>query len=130
MERPIGCATCWPDDALTASTWTPAGNAAETLVDDSHFMVHLAQCDLCGQRYVSIFCETIDWAHGNDPQTSIRFAVTDQHAGELRTCDDRSIGRALARIGSTTRRIEAWWPSNGSTSPHWAEGPFRLPPHH
>ncbi len=38
------------------------------LVDEPHHSVTVLACPRCGQRFVKVFTETIDWQDGEDPQ--------------------------------------------------------------
>jgi hypothetical protein len=79
----FGCARCWPpeaDDAWNARrtlTW------AADLIDESHFHVMVLVCPSCGQRFVSVFTETIDWVDGDDPQDWTLLPITTEEADDL-----------------------------------------------
>ena len=48
----------------------------QSLVSDSHFSVSVCRCSLCGQGFARVFCETIDWVDGNDPQDILRIPIS------------------------------------------------------
>src|SRR5262245_42703618 len=61
----FGCVRCWPPTPNAA--WEARGSLRRVadLVDESHFSVGIMACPDCAQRFVSVFTETIDWAHGD-----------------------------------------------------------------
>jgi hypothetical protein len=78
-----GCDHCLPDDA--AAAWE-AQRGHVTLarpVDESHHSVTLLACRHCGQRFVKVFAETIDWVDGEDPQHWRLMPVSAEEAGQL-----------------------------------------------
>ena len=68
MDDHIGCEHCFPPSAEAA--WAARGRLqlVADLVDDSHYHVMVLACRACGQGFVSVFTETIDWQDGDDPQ--------------------------------------------------------------
>ena len=62
-----GCAICFPAEPVDL----PPLDIVRELASESHFIVSVKQCASCGQRFVSVFCERIDWARGADPQTRV-----------------------------------------------------------
>ncbi|MDY6812916.1 MAG: hypothetical protein SV108_04430 [Pseudomonadota bacterium] len=73
--KPFGCDRCWPADADADAAWKAMLELriALRLIDESHFTVKLRTCERCGQGFVTVFTETIDWQGGDDPQ---RWSVT------------------------------------------------------
>ncbi len=53
------------------------------LIDESHFIAAILACPRCGQQYVSIFTEMIDWEDGNDPQHWTLLPITEAEAKGL-----------------------------------------------
>ena len=68
MENPIGCDQCFPPSAEAAWEARNRLRLVSDLVDDFHYHVMVLACAGCGQRFVSVFTETVDWQDGDDPQ--------------------------------------------------------------
>src|SRR5512143_3770111 len=79
----FGCDACWPADAGTADRVSADLPRHPPLIDESHYSVTIAACARCGQRFVLVFTESIDWAGGNDPQSWAVLPVTEAEAAEL-----------------------------------------------
>lgn len=54
-----------------------------TPVDESHFIVTVLACRVCGQRFLSVFTETIDWADGDDPQHRVVMPISAAETARL-----------------------------------------------
>jgi hypothetical protein len=65
------------DDCLAAKEAIRKAQHIAGLVDESHFIVSIRRCVRCGQHFLIMFCERIDWADGDDPQT--RVEIVDYH---------------------------------------------------
>jgi hypothetical protein len=63
-----GCAKCWPESADSAWEARSCLDQQRELIDDSHFHVLVLSCPECGQAFLSVFMESIDWDDGDDPQ--------------------------------------------------------------
>ncbi|MGZ6143595.1 MAG: hypothetical protein ACXWLM_09655 [Myxococcales bacterium] len=74
-----GCELCFPGSADAAWAARSSLERAAELVDESHFIVAILACPACGQRFLSVFTETVDWADGDDPQHWTMFPIA---AGE------------------------------------------------
>ena len=63
-----GCPKCLPDSPDEA--WEAGLNLQRrhALIDDSHFHVLIASCPSCGQPFLWVFSELIDWQSGDDSQ--------------------------------------------------------------
>ena len=80
----FGCASCWPAGADAAwEARQSLGREAE-LTDEPHFHTMLLVCGACGQRFLSVLIETVDWANGDDPQHWSLLPLTAHEAAELR----------------------------------------------
>jgi len=65
----FGCRRCYGEDPRAAWAYYEEGLAVEReLVGDSHFLVQLRRCADCGQQFVWIFGEAVDWKGGDDAQ--------------------------------------------------------------
>jgi hypothetical protein len=67
-DRPFGCPRCFPPDAAAACEAAHELSVVAELVEQSHLSIRVRSCPSCGQRFVWVFSEMIDWVDGNDPQ--------------------------------------------------------------
>jgi hypothetical protein len=126
-----GCEICWPEDGELARKWKPSDPASVVfLIDDSHLFVSIHQC-ACGQRFLRLFAECIDWVGGNDPSSTVRFPVLKEEAERLILAkgDDTKVLALVVKLGTDQRRLESWWPSSGARVTHWTSGAFSIPRH-
>jgi hypothetical protein len=82
-DQQFGCAICFPADAATASQ--NAGKLQETarLVAESHLGISIRACPQCGQRFIHVFAEKIDWEGGDDPQCISLLPITEKENEQL-----------------------------------------------
>jgi hypothetical protein len=74
-------------------------------VDESHFGVSLRQCVACGQYFLTLFCERIDWADGDDPQTFMAVPVSREEAAKLQAANIAADEYAITRVLADPRRF-------------------------
>lgn len=74
---------CAGDDAYAALAAIRKARHIAELVDESHFIVSIRRCILCGQHFLSLFCERVDWADGDDPQTRVLVPVNEAEVQRL-----------------------------------------------
>ncbi|MCC6681906.1 MAG: hypothetical protein IT445_13485 [Phycisphaeraceae bacterium] len=139
-----GCEVCMPPDAKQA--WESSKNLKrmQQLVHDSHFWVSLHRCPACGQRFVFIFTELIDWDQGDDSQAFMHVPVTEEEASKLRTLDPDHIGsKTIMDLLGPRRYLEEILPTRSGPDPdwpvsdddhccrgvRWSEGPVFVLPH-
>ncbi|MFI5776838.1 hypothetical protein [Nocardia sp. NPDC051570] len=121
----FGCAACYSEDAQAC--WLHFQDRCRrehTLVDDSHFIVGLLRCPQCGQRFVSVFTEFIDWVGGEDPQYTTIMPLTEAEATTL--IDGSRPIPAIGALGSDRRYLTRDWPSGEPPTLTWALGPFHV----
>lgn len=123
-----GCSVCWPEDAEAAWLADKKLVHVSELVDESHFHVTLRACDACGQRFVCVFTETIDWVDGEDPQAWTRTPLSLEEAvaivGPVKTLESRLYATGAGR--KTLRRDfpkgveapKAFWAETLTIGPH------------
>jgi hypothetical protein len=121
----FGCAHCWPADADAAWEVRESLRRETELMDDPHFHVMLLVCGACGQRFLSVFIETVDWANGDDPQHWSLLPLSAHEAAELRGGLSGSGLEALGRDRRSLRRdhpaagpARAFWSTGVATGPH------------
>lgn len=117
----FGCTACWPE--LPEVVWNHFSKLKvyKTLVDETHFIVSLRKCFHCGQRFVTVFTEIIDWSEGNDPQERLLMPISDTESQTLLAAsevdlEDRLLGLAPERLSlryRTGRRSEICERSRG-----------------
>lgn len=123
-EERFGCARCWPDEAKEAWAAVDSLEVQAVLEAESHFDVSIRSCSTCGQRFVLVFLEAIDWEDGDDPQYWTLMPVT---AAEMRTLTreaDRDLIAALNRLGPGRRCLHRDWPKGKPIQVAWARGMF------
>ena len=125
MSDSFGCRRCYGEDPRAAWAYYEEGLAVEReLVGDSHFLVQLRRCAECGQQFVWIFGEAVDWKGGGDAQ---RREIVPVSATEAETAG-RLDYPSLAALGQGRRYLETDWPTGaGDPSVEWSTGELRLP---
>lgn len=101
---------------------------ADELLDESHFRVALLACAHCGQRFLSVFTETIDWADGEDPQYWNVLPLEEAEAADLVRRRESLDEAALAAIGRERRSLKRDFPKDAQPRVYWATG-LRVGPH-
>ena len=75
---------CLGDDSAAALEAIRKTKHIAMPVDESHFIVSIRCCVTCGQHFLSLFCERVDWADGDDPQTRVAIPVSSNSANNRR----------------------------------------------
>lgn len=122
FEATQGCATCWPADPEAA--WE-AGRKLRPeidLIDESHFHAALRSCGRCGQCYLTIFTETIDWVDGEDPQQQTRLPLTAEEATSLRSLSSPPEESALEGLGAGRRSLRREYDKGAEPRSYWSLG--------
>jgi hypothetical protein len=74
-------------------------------VDESHFIVSILRCVRCGQHFLSLFCERIDWADSDDPQTRVMVPVSVDEVQRLQTANIAADENTILEIVANERRF-------------------------
>jgi hypothetical protein len=123
----FGCDACLPTDPAAAWRARRDLDLVAQQVDQPHFIVSVLECPRCGQRFVSVFTETIDWVGGDDPQRWVVMPISPVEADSL-----LSIGAEMSRAtleGVPPRRsLVAEHPADGGLRITWSLG-IRVPHH-
>jgi hypothetical protein len=128
--RRSGCATCFGDDAAAVWKNRNALAPAATIADESHFHVRLLRCQACDQLFASVFCETIDWAGGNDPQDSLLIPLTDAEGEEVAGAGADGVERALNALPEERRFLVRTFPRDAAhPEAFWIRRRIWLPRH-
>ena len=98
------------------------------LIDESHLIVGIQRCVLCGQAFLSIFTELIDWQGGDDSQARVLVPVTPEEVGMFAARPDVTEDDILEM--NFIRRM-LWWvhPRDSAPSAYWSDGPLTILPH-
>lgn len=134
MMKPSRC-FCQMDDGVAAKDAirrARRNSGTQSLVDESHFMVSIARCSrpLCGQYFLTIFCERVDWADSDDPQTWLAAPISDEEAVQLRSANIAADEDLLLRIVSGERRfLYHDMPKGAPETLVWKIGSLFIPAH-
>jgi hypothetical protein len=125
MAQSFGCRRCYGEDPQTVWAYYEEGLAVEQeLVGDSHFLVQLRRCAECGQQFVWIFGEAIDWEGGEDAH---RREIMPVSAAEAEAACKLNYP-SLAALGLDRRYLETDWPTDAADpAVEWSTGELRLP---
>lgn len=117
-----GCERCWPADS--EATWRARGalELVAELIDESHFHVRLLGCPGCGQRFVSVFTEEIDWADGEDPQAWSLLPLTPEEANGLAAAGRNLSEAGLDALGAGRRCLRRELAKGEAPRVYWSRG--------
>lgn len=116
----FGCGHCWP--ASPEAAWEAQRKPERELVDESHFGAHITRCDACGQRFLVIFTETIDWSDGDDPQYWTIIPVTADEVEALARPGQPPSEAELSAVGPGRRSLWRNAPKGKPIECFWNEG--------
>jgi hypothetical protein len=124
----FGCTHCYGDDAEAAMAFLQNGRspADRVIVDDSHFIVSLRHCVSCGQAFVSVFTEFVDWRGGDDAQYRDLVPVTADEAAAVLEQGEQVDLRFLGSLGEGRRRLSSDWPTGSDRRVGWRNGAFSV----
>ena len=121
----FGCAQCWPADPGAAWHVRQALRREAELTDEPHYHVMLLACGVCGQWFISVMIETVDWAGGDDSQHWSLLPLTAYEAAKLRHGVSDPELEALGRERRGLRRdhpaggvARVFWDTGVATGPH------------
>ena len=123
--RCIQCAGA--EAAAMWEAWPRFAHVAD-VVEESHFSIRIKACGACGQRWVSVFTETIDWVDGDDPQYWSLLPVTEREAEELVALGEAAEER-IVELGRDRRYLQADHPKGKEKRILWAQGGLLIGPH-
>lgn len=117
----FGCRYCWPRAANAAWKARHLLEQEVDLIDQSHFHVMILACRRCGQRFVSVFTEMIDWVRGDDAQSWRLIPITSEEQAEL----SATVSEAeLERLGPGRRCLVRDYPTGERPRINWTSGLF------
>ena len=129
-QPPAASCPCLADDPALAKAAIRKAVTTDTLVDESHFRVTIRRCSLCGQHFLHIFCERVDWADGDDPQAWITAPITDTEAQTLRATDVAADeDNALRALSGVRRFLHRDAPKGAPETLVWLHDTLFIPAH-
>ncbi|MBI5210107.1 MAG: hypothetical protein HY927_09065 [Elusimicrobia bacterium] len=125
----FGCGQCFGGDAQAA--WENRQRLSEiaTLVDESHFDLRLVACPDCGQRFLWVFTELIDWQEGDDSQAWCLLPLTEPECARLQAMKDPSAVEGVEGWCGDRPYLMEVHPSGKDTTVVRVEKGFRFLPH-
>ncbi|MDX2092804.1 MAG: hypothetical protein SFX73_33365 [Kofleriaceae bacterium] len=127
----LGCTACYGNDAQAVLAYYQSGGLEidERLSDDSHFGVTIRHCTRCGQTFLFVFTEFVDWQGGEDDQYTDVVPISGAEAAEaLQRPSDLQF---LGSLGTGRRRLATAWPRGAKEkSIAWRTGAFAVVPGH
>jgi len=127
-EEKFGCARCWPATADAAHRARATLVREADLINESHFHVMTLACPDCGQRFVSVFTETIDWDAGEDPQYWTLMPLTPAEASDLDREGSNVTEATLDTLGGGRRCLQHDHPKGEKARSYWGLG-IAIGPH-
>lgn len=122
--------SCVADDPVSAKAAIRKAEHIIRLVDESHFGVSISRCKQCTQHFVTLFCERVDWADGDDPQTWVAVPVSADEVQRFRAADIAADEYAILDIVSGDRRfLYHDMPKGAAEKLVWKTGPLFVPGH-
>jgi hypothetical protein len=121
---------CRGEDCGAALTAVRAAGTVAELADESHFGASIRRCPRCGQAFLILFCERIDWADSDDPQTWIAVPLGNDEVKRLRDANVADDEYAILRVITGNRRFLVHdMPKGEPATLTWRTGPLYIPPH-
>ena len=125
----FGCDRCWPASAEACYKALMNDLAFERrLIDESHFGVWVRSCRHCGQKFLQVFTELIDWEGGDDSQDWTLLPISEIEASTL-VSQGGSISEATLRALGIGRKSLGHIHARGEpdATTYWATGILVLP---
>jgi hypothetical protein len=117
-----GCKHCWPSAADAAWKARDGLTLTDELIDESHYHVMIRACPQCGQRFLSVFTEMIDWANGDDAQYWSVVPITKSEAAELTRRGSALTEIEINAVGSNRRSLLRSYPTGEGPCEFWGTG--------
>ena len=100
-----------------------------SLTDNSHFMVRILRCESCGQLFLKIFYELIDWSGGDDSQARMFVPISESEAKHLIDAGQEVNDQFLLDMNINRRFLSQILPRGGEERVQWGSGPLVILPH-
>lgn len=125
----FGCECCC--GATAEALWGNLRNFARPhiLIDQSHLIVSIRVCPACGQRWLQVFTELMDFEKGDDSQAWCVAPITAEESDSLvRQGENLALPDAVA-LSEGRRYLRVVHPRGQERSVSWATGAMPLFPH-
>ena len=121
---------CLGDDCHSAKEAIRKAEHIVMLVDESHFGASILRCVRCGQHFLSLFCERVDWADSDDPQTTVAVPISEDEVQRLETSNVAVDENAILEIVANERRfLYHDMPKGALETLAWKTRPLFIPAH-
>ena len=110
LKEGFGCEKCFGATAEAFRASWPNFNEIARLVDDPHDIIRIKSCSNCGQRYVAVTTEFIDWEDGEDPIYRSVLPLTVEESERLLSQGENVDVRLIESLGKTRRYLQTSWP--------------------
>jgi hypothetical protein len=129
MYPPLPCNCFNPDPAAALASVRSASHHAQ-LVDESHFGVSLRKCEHSPQWWICFFCETVDWADGDDPQAFVAVPIDELERTTLASLQPPVQEAVLLQLVSRPRSfLLNNRPKGAPSTTEWRTAPPFIPAH-
>ena len=118
----FGCAACIPTGPSPARVL--GLEFVAELIDESHFGLSVRRCPACGQAFVWVFTEQVDWVNGEDPQCSTVMPLEREEAERLIRAGAQVDLAALDALGRARTFLRDDYPSSGVRRCEYTRGPL------
>lgn len=133
-DAPKSCACLSLDAGAAAAALRYTQTTAE-LVDESHLRVTIRRCLGCGQEFVRVFTELVDFSGGDDSQAWTTAPIDGPESAALRAAaagaqaDPGAAVVGLVAALSPRRTLYDVHPRGGTRGQSWHTGPITIFPH-
>jgi hypothetical protein len=117
-----GCALCWPSSAEAAWKARKELQLAADLIDESHLHVMILACPQCGQQFLSVFTEMIDWINGDDAQYWQMIPITGREAAALTSRGPELTEIEINAVGQGRQSLIRDYPTGEGPHEFWGKG--------
>ena len=123
----FGCARCAGEDA--AAAWEAMqSKRGPSLVQESHFSIRITECS-CGQAFVVVFTERMDFNNGEDEQDWLAVPLTSEERSKLTAASEAELPGLVTKLGRERRFLVRSYPPGAGISAWWRTGGFMIGPH-
>ena len=93
-------------------------------------MASIERCESCGQHFLTLFCERVDWADSDDPQKWLAFPVSADEVRQLQAANVAADENILTTIVARQQRfLYHDMPKGAADVLEWKTGMLRIPAH-
>ena len=116
-----GCDKCWAPEAATA--WDVIKNVPieARLIDEAHYIVQIRVCSSCGQNYLQVTTEVVDWQDGEDPISRTVIPIDDEERARLLAAQPLDTA-TIEGIGIGRQSLRYDWPKGEEPALFWGTG--------